>query len=116
MLSPFPFAYTQTYSKKQEMSYPKAKLPKILSEAFGLKGQDLAKALKDIASGKLSKETEQALAKSETAGKRAGVAEEIVKRQIEVPGAKYGELPGVAKETVAGKQMPIPESTQNIGT
>jgi hypothetical protein len=115
MLSPFPFAYTAPI-EKVGTAISKAKLPKFLSETLGLTGKDLAKTLKEITTGKLSKETQEALAKGELAGKRAGAAEEIVKKQTDIPGAKYGELPGVEKETVAGKVIPLPESSQKQGS
>ena len=89
---------------------------KLLNGAFGISGKDLAKILKEITSGNLSKETQEALAKSQLSGKRAGVAEEIVKKQTDIPSSKYGELPGVSQETVAGKTMPLAESSQKQGS
>jgi len=115
LLSPLPIGFASP-AEKLLSKVPTPKLPKFLSDTLGLTGKDLAKTLKEIASGKLSKETQEALVKSERAGKRAGVAEEIVKKQTDIPSGKYGELPGVTQETVAGKTMPLPESSQKQGS
>ena len=115
LLSPSPIAFASPVEKLLS-KVPTPKLPNFLSEILGISGKDLAKTLKEITSGKLSKETQEALAKSQLSGKRAGVAEEIVKKQTDIPSSKYGELPGVSQETVAGKTMPLAESSQKQGS
>jgi hypothetical protein len=115
LLSPSPFGVVGS-TEKMLSKLPLPKFQSYLSESLGLGGKDLAKALKEITSGKLSKETQEALAKSQLAGQRAGVAEKIVEKQTGVPSTKYAELPGVTKETVAGKTMPLPESSQQQGS